>query len=70
MPNVKLVGNVVEVTSGSYEHVFEWKSKEEEINCSLAEGEYVIVSTDSRPAVAAGPIRHIDFNQITIHLER
>ncbi|KAG8252501.1 Tripartite DNA replication factor [Homalodisca vitripennis] len=67
VPEVRLVGEVTEVTVGSYEHVFEWDC---EGGCPLAEGDYVIVSSQSRPAVAAGPVRHLAECQLTLHLER
>lgn len=59
----------MEVTNGSYEHVFEWDDSTE-VTCSLTEGDYLIVSSKTRPAVAAGPVRIVAFKQLTIHLER
>lgn len=77
MPNVRLVGEVREVAPGCYEHVFEHRETEltaddvgTDVSSALREGDYVIVSCDTRPAVAAGPIRNMEGNQFTLHLER
>lgn len=60
---------MVEVSNGSYGHVFEWDDSAE-ITCSVAEGDYLIVSSETRPAVAAGPVRIVALKQLTLHLER
>lgn len=67
--NTHLVGTVVEVSSGSYEHVFEWEDNVE-VTCSFVEGDYLVVSSEMRPAVAAGLVRAVAFKQLTLHLER
>jgi hypothetical protein len=67
IPKVKLTDHVVEVVSGSYQHVFRSAG---DVTMSLSEGDYVIVSSASRPAVAAGPITQVTQSQLTLILER
>ncbi|KRT83034.1 hypothetical protein AMK59_4613, partial [Oryctes borbonicus] len=67
---VKITKEVIEC-DGLYEHAFE---KSDQVTTFLASGigesSYVIVSTDTRPAVAAGIVSYVTHNTISVILER
>lgn len=59
--------------NGLTEHIFE-KSDVNRIanlgNCGIIEGNYVVVSTEKRPALATGFVTKISFSSISVSLDR
>lgn len=74
--NGKCITNVslksVEFCNGLYYSTFERLCSEIYgfINSGIGENKYVVISTDSRPAVAAGFVTKIDEKSVVVSLER
>uniref|UniRef100_A0A1B6CR65 DNA replication ATP-dependent helicase/nuclease DNA2 n=1 Tax=Clastoptera arizonana TaxID=38151 RepID=A0A1B6CR65_9HEMI len=67
LSNVQLQKDVKEVTNGTYKHIFTWIGAK---NVNINEGEYLIVSCPERIAVAAGTVKSLSSNLVTLYLER
>lgn len=67
---MSLIENVVE-GSGLYKHTFKKLNQESNLLvCNILESQYVVVSTEKRPAVATGIVSYKDSEIITISLDR
>ncbi|XP_049819386.1 DNA replication ATP-dependent helicase/nuclease DNA2 isoform X2 [Aethina tumida] len=70
--NLRLV-DVGDPVNGLYMHTFEKNDPSQSINflaSGLCENKYVVISTDTRPAVSAGLVTSIDATSLVVHLDR
>lgn len=57
--------------SDSFNHVFEKVSTSgTKFECGFGDGNYVVISTGSRPAVATGFITRLDHTSVTIAIDK
>lgn len=77
------VTNISAEEDGNYTHVFQRTSedtaveiikekglKNDFLHSEIVVSNYVVISTDNRPAIATGFVRSISENEIVVHLER
>lgn len=70
--NLKVL-DVGEEMNGVYEHSFQKINDDTTVNLyanGIMEGNYVVVSTDTRPAIASGFVTDIKITSISVTLDR